>query len=263
MSTETKKLVKALHEGDGEAYVNNTPINRTDLCSAIAELKKIETDKVFGDYSVREEQIDAKLKTKIVRLIGQKPMVNCYLDGKNCRVLWDTGAMASLVDTKWVAQNFPDKELYSVDEFLEGSTLQVKAANATIIPYSGVLVLDLSLSRKGPGFGVPFLVTSQDMSEPILGFNVIEHIASDEGLKGQLSSALINTCPEQVASVVSLINDKSMSSDVLDTVKIPYNVTIPAGGVRLLKCKIKVLMNNSQQTINFIPRTNEDDDRCT
>ena len=104
-------------------------------CSAIVDLTKWETDKLHKNYSVREEQVDARCRNKFVNLIGEKPMLNCYLDSENCDALWDTGSMISLVDTKWVRQNFPWKKMHTVNTFLRNDNLQVKAANSTEIPY--------------------------------------------------------------------------------------------------------------------------------
>ena len=124
MSRDSKKLGSASQEGDVQAK-RNTPLDaccvcgsvsggdvviqrcsvchsnkycskecqkkhfpyHTQFCSAIVDLKKLETDKMYKEYSVREEQVDAKSRSKLVSLIGEKPMVKCYLDGKNCEAL--------------------------------------------------------------------------------------------------------------------------------------------------------------------------------
>ena len=223
-------------------------------CSAIVDLKKLETDKWYKNFSVREEQVDAKSRRKFVNLIGEKPVVNCYLDGENCAALWDTGSMISVVDFKWVKKNFPDKTLHSVDNFLQNDNLQVRAANSTEIPYEGVILLEFSLKSDVQGFTVPFLVTSQPINEPILGYNVIENVVKDDVQKSKLSSCLLNTCSAKVETVVSLIQERSKCPDLLDTVKAPETMKIAAGSSLQLKCKVKVLMDKSEQTINFIPR---------
>ena len=144
-------------------------------CSAIASLEKLEKEKLYRNFSVRQCQVDFRTKKKLVRLVGEKPVLSCNLGAKKTKVLWDTGSMVSLVDRKWLALNFPHAEILSVADFLE-EKLEVKAANSTSIDLDGVVVLDFSLGEDGETFTVPFVVTSQDLVEPILGYNVIEHL---------------------------------------------------------------------------------------
>ena len=47
-------------------------------CSAIVDLTKWESDKLYKNYSVGE--VDTRCRNKFVNLIGEKLMVNCYLD---------------------------------------------------------------------------------------------------------------------------------------------------------------------------------------
>ena len=42
-----------------------------------------------------------------------------YLNGKSVNVLWDTGSMMTLVSRKWAKDNFPEKKIHFVSEFLE------------------------------------------------------------------------------------------------------------------------------------------------
>lgn len=111
--SEEKKLVIAVHEGDETATIN-TPIDNnvevccvcsksgvmvcavcksakycskhcqkrhfpyhSKYCSAISDLKEFELKKLYRGHSIREEQMDGKTRTKIVKLIGEKPMLQC------------------------------------------------------------------------------------------------------------------------------------------------------------------------------------------
>ena len=51
------------------------------LCSAVEELEQIELNEKHKNMSVQENQIDMGSKRKVVKLIGQKHMLNCYSDG--------------------------------------------------------------------------------------------------------------------------------------------------------------------------------------
>ena len=87
-------------------------------CSMIVGLEKVETDKLYRGFSVRQKQMDFKTTKKIVNLVGEKPMLKCSLGGKEFQVLWDTGSMISLVDRRWVKENFPEAIVHSVAAFL-------------------------------------------------------------------------------------------------------------------------------------------------
>ena len=68
------------------------------LCGFIQELEKIEQNKRV--FTVREvNQVQAKLKNQLVKLVGEKPFLDCSVGAEECKALWDTGAMVSLVST--------------------------------------------------------------------------------------------------------------------------------------------------------------------
>ena len=103
-------------------------------CSAISQLCQLEINKLFREYTVRQRQVDTKTQAKIVKLVGEKPILSCRLDGKDFDVLWDTGSMISLVGRQWVQKNFPQKEIHSIRDFLEeNEELKVTAANSSDI----------------------------------------------------------------------------------------------------------------------------------
>ena len=126
------------------------------------------------------------MKRKMLKLIGNKPKLNCYLDKKRVELLWDTGSMISLVDRGWLDRHFPDKTIYSVAEFLGEEELKVCAVNSSEIEFDGVALMDFTLKNGEGGFVVPVLVASEEISEPILGYNVIEYLI----LNGNESTAV-------------------------------------------------------------------------
>ena len=233
------------------------------LCLSIEELEQIELNKKHKNMSVRGSQIDTKSKRKIVKLIGHKPMLNCYFDGVRFEALWDTGSMISVVTKTWVKSYFPEKKVYSVNEFFE-ENLQVKAANSTEMVFDGIILLNFSLREDLPGFILPFLITSQDVTEPILGYNVIEHLVVN-GNKEEISlltSCLISTCPSNVEPMIAFIQKRAKVPDFLGDIKVSSTVTIPAGSWSQLKSKVKILTDDDEQTIHFIPKMMENVDDC-
>ena len=75
---------------------------------------------------------------------------------------------------------------------------------------------------------------------------------SDNVQKENLSLCLNNTCPEKVEAVVSLIQERSKMSDLLETIKVSETVKTAAGSVSQIKCKAKISMGHPEQTIHFI-----------
>ena len=140
-------------------------------CCHIPELLKIETDKLYArcvKQSVRQVQFDMPTQRRMVKLVGEKPMLQCYYGGKAVKVLWDTGSMVSMVDRQWLDEHFPGVKIHTVEDFI-GRRLHLQAANATTIKFDGVVILDFSLKEGEEGFMVPVLISSETIENPILG----------------------------------------------------------------------------------------------
>ena len=132
--------------------------------------------RVLSAFSVREEnQVKLKLKNRLVQLVGEKPMLSCTLNGRNSEALWDTGAMVSMVDGYWLEKVDPECEIQSVQSFLEGDNLHLCAANNTNVDVEGVAMLTFGLGHVE--VPVPFLVTKDRLEHPIIGYNLIKHVA--------------------------------------------------------------------------------------
>ena len=108
--------------------------NHDRYCNVIQDLECLEKDKLYRDYTVSEKLTDNKHRRKLVKLVGEKPLINCRLEGTPCKALWDTGSMISLIDRQWLQQNLPKQKIYSVKEFMGNETLNLKAANNTNVP---------------------------------------------------------------------------------------------------------------------------------
>ena len=233
-------------------------------CSMIAELQKIEIQKLYKDFSVRQVQVDFKTKKKMLKLVGEKPMIQCFLGGKKFDLLWDTGSMVSLVDVKWMKNNFPNATIVSVSEFLE-EDLRIRAANETSIQLEGVTVLEFSLGEEGESFLVPMIVTKDDMAEQILGYNVIAHLITDGSQKERsdrlklLESALKSEKQEvSIDALATVIEQKSENPDFLTEVVSSKAVKVPAGHRIKLKCKVKAQSVAKEETVYFEPLLTSD-----
>ena len=236
-------------------------------CSAISDLYELEVNKLYRDFSVRQQQVDVKTQTKLVKLVGEKPMLRCRLDGKVVEMLWDTGSMISLVGRKWVKRNFPQKKIYSVREFLEEKEeLKVTAANSSEVNVDGVILFYFSVGEGEDGFVIPVLVSSEEVVQPILGYNVIEHLI----LKGsrdqqvELESSLQRNKSEfKVNSLATLVQGRAANPDYLSDIKAQSTVRVPAGRKVQIKCRVKTACDDTEQTVYFSPCISESDEELT
>ena len=230
-------------------------------CAAIASLEEVEKEKLYRWFSLRQCQVDFRTKKKLMRLVGEKPVVKCKLGDKEADVLWDTGSMVSLVDRKWLAKNFPDAEIISVSEFLE-EKLELRAANSTSIALDGVVVLDFSLVEGSESVRVPFVVTSQNLLEPILGYNVIEHLLLEGKMDQRTEFGRSLSCPDgkvvSVDALAAVMEEKAGNRDFLAEVKSPKTVSIPAGCHVRVKCRVKAQSDEREQTVYFSPLLSPD-----
>ena len=147
-----------------------------ELCDNIMKLEEMEAQKrILSTFSVREQnQVRAKVKDRLIQLVGEKPVLNCQINGNDIDALWDTGSMIAMGEEDWVKEIAPEAKIMTVEEFLEGDSLHLYAANNTKVDVVGVVELEIALGSYK--VLVPFLVTRQKLNSPIIGYNVIKHL---------------------------------------------------------------------------------------
>ena len=137
------------------------------LCDYIVELETLLTDQVSAKlHFISKSSLSAKEEVKLVKLVGRKCTVDCYLNGKKTKVLWDTGAEVALISRSWLERNFPDEELKDVSELL-GHQLFLKVANNSNLNYLGYVEIVFKLSEDAEPLKVPFLVTEDEVSSGV------------------------------------------------------------------------------------------------
>ena len=98
------------------------------------------------DYSVREkETLPIKLRNNLVKVVGEIPLINCYLNDVKIKGLWDTGSMISLLGKKWLDEKFPSVVTLSLEQFLGVSGLNLRAANNTVLDVESVALIGFAL----------------------------------------------------------------------------------------------------------------------
>ena len=168
-----------------------------------------------------------------MKLIGDKCLIRCSLQGTNMRALLDTGAQVSIISKSILAENFPEEEIHDVSELLGNDTaLDLKTANGSALPYSGYVVLSFSLQEgTSNDLKVPMLVTNTDIDNVIIGYNVLEEIInshSDNSLDfmAYLKTSLSKVSDEDVIAFVDIVKETKNESPL--TVKTSKNPLINA-----------------------------------
>ena len=107
--------------------------------------------------------------SKLVKLVGNRPLVNYSLNDKMFEGLWDTGSMISLISKTWLDFEFPKQTVYPIESFIgagEGE-FSLKAANNSEIDIEGIVLFDFGISNHDEKFTVPFIVTNQNIDNAI------------------------------------------------------------------------------------------------
>ena len=208
---------------------------------AIHVLEEREKNGKIGDSCEIRKPVNSKLQRQLVRLIGTKPLFKCMLDGIESRVLWDTGSQVSVVDMAWLSVFAPDVELLPISDFLENNeNVEFLAANNTVVPMLGAVVLEFSMGQKK--FPVPFVVTSGSLANPIIGFNVMTHaICSGDAdtVVTSLKEAMGDVAVGTINVMVGLISDNFEDTDCVGLLRASKDVVIPPQGVVRLRCRVK------------------------
>ena len=110
-----------------------------------------------------------------------------------------------MVNGDWLWTNHPTLPIMSVMDFLEGDDLHLCTANNTRIAVEGIAIMVVEIGNVS--IAVPFVVSSDDLAQPIIGYNLIKQFVK---LAGNESSTLLQlSCPSLTHSkahtVVNLI----------------------------------------------------------
>ena len=229
----------------------------SQFCKAISALEEIQLSKQKEYQVTNKEPIPAKTKHYLVKLVGDRPIIKCFLDNKTCFALWDTGSMISLISKTWLHKNFGNVYIHSLQDFTGDDSFILKAANNTDVPIEGVVLLEFSLEKDNKNmFIIPFLVTLEEIRNPVLGYNTIEHLVLN--FKGNNLPSLLKNCLPKISLIetekfINLIEHNSKMPDFLGEVKVCQNSFIPANSFVYIKCKSKFLFDEQEKAVLFSP----------
>ena len=140
------------------------------------------------------------------------------------------------------------------------------AANGTEIPYKGWAELDFRIPNNQSDINVikvPFLVTAESIDMPIIGFNVIKKIVSNDStdnpdFESCFSKMFVNAKPKNAEALISLIRTIT-TEDKLGSVKTSKrDCVIPKNKTVEVPCRANLSLNEKQTPVIFEPHVNPD-----
>ena len=155
--------------------------------------------------SLKTEPLSMSQAQSMAKLVGPKPLINCHLNEKPYRCLFDTGSMVSVVSSTWVKTEFLSTRIVP----LKSDLLTVKVANNSPLSLAGVVFLNFSLPNSRIAISCPFLV-AETLSECIVGTNLIKCLYNN--LSKTEFSAEISSAVGVLLEDTAVINAMEMES---------------------------------------------------
>ena len=145
------------------------------LCTAIKNIS-LPTERGLGDSAdenVFMSHLTTSQQSTVAKLVREKCHVRCELNGMETNVLRDTGAQVSIIPERVIREKFPNLQIKHISELLGiGANLKLEAPNGTRIRYSGWVGINFKLlDNTANEISVPFFVTREELSIPIIGYN--------------------------------------------------------------------------------------------
>ena len=197
-----------------------------------------------------------KQSSQIAKLVGNQCTNTCELNGNFVEVLWDTGAQVSIISQKYLNSRFPGIKLRNISELID-CELDLTAANGTNIPYKGFFELTFKLKSEQDAIVVPFLVTTDDISLPIIGYNVIELCVKSGMTSPDLACVFASLSHKNVNSLYDFIE----ANDDTDFCTVRTNKNqylVKRGQCSPISCRINHGPIDSEIPVIFEPYENPD-----
>ena len=218
----------------------------------------LEQEKLHQVYSNAVKSTDLK----IAKLIGKRCSVSCLLEGKESDGLWDTGSQPGLVGFNWLKQHFPDAPIRDVSELLDpDENLVLTAANNEELDFLGYAELKFQISHSSEPIVVPFLVTKENIDQPIIGTNIMTEVLKTkdkEQMMELLEGALTDVKKRDVLGVVNVIQGQSKTADERPVVVGKNDVVVPKGQSVKVQCRTDFRGIEAGTPVLFQPSRNFD-----
>lgn len=189
--------------------------------------------------------------------------MKCSIAGYAVTALLDTGANVSLLDRAWKNKYLPGQDVRPLSELLD-DPLNVSAVTGDDIPYDGWVEVVVNLQGNDDpdlSIRVPFLVSRLELDRPLIGFNVIQVLVKNNESRPKfmpILSALLAGAMEiddtSVETIVNLIQTHKVPKEEHAAVKVGFKeVTISAGHVAYIKCRVPANINSPEPLVLFEP----------
>ena len=221
-----------------------------DLCSMIQQLEAhlknvavqkeaLEKEKERDKFVFRSEAVSADMR--IAKLIGKRCTVTGLLNEKSVEALWDTGSQPSLVGQQWLQTHFPEAVIRNVSELLDpDENLVLMAANNEELDFVGYVELVFQISQSSVPVRVPFLVTKEEILQPIIGTSVMKEVVEADGSQEMvkfLMDALQDVKKKDVVGLVNVIQKQSVAQEERSVSVGHKDVVVPKGQSVKVRCK--------------------------
>ena len=197
-----------------------------------------------------------KRSSKLAKLVGNRCTIKCKLNALSVEALWDTGAQDSILLEQFLRRRFPGTKLRNISELID-CKLDLTAANGTCIPYKGFVELEFRLKDEQDPILVPFLVTSDDISLPLVGYNVIELCIKSGMTNPELACVFPCVSLNDVNNLRDIIED-NVDTDLCAVRTNTKDCLIKSAQCSQISCRINHGPIDSEIPVLFEPEENEE-----
>ena len=197
-----------------------------------------------------------KQSSKLAKLVGNRCTIKCKLNALSVEALWDTGAQVSILSEQFLSRRFPGTKLRNISELID-CKLDLTAANGTRIPYKGFVELEFRLKDEQDPILVPFLVTSDDISLPLVGYNVIELCIKSGMTNPELACVFPRASFNDVNNLRDIIED-NVDTDLCAVRTNKKDCLIKSGQCSQISCRVNHGPIDSEIPVLFEPEENEE-----
>ena len=225
------------------------------LCKAIEVLDSQHSERV-RNAGIYTSHLTPREHERVVKLVGGRCLLKCALENVDTKLLYDTGALVSILSKSWLKENQIDVPIQNISELLDEDELIVKTAMDTDIPYVGWCLIKFQLSSWSDDIflQVPFLVTDKCLANPLLGFNVIEHIINNptvykfdchEDLVSEITAAMPEVKTQNVEAFVNFLQTPSQTE--ICNVKVTRNLFLFLQEQMSVLSVVQILVQSNQK----------------
>ena len=211
------------------------------ICDSIVMLTKTEQERkrTAGMYGAN---LSMKEQTQMARLIGSKCNINCNLESVPTVALLDTGAQVCMINVNQLKKEYK-AEIQSLSTILdEPDHLEVQWGSRQSIPFVGWANMTFTVREEEDcaEIQVPFLVTTEEIPNPIIGFNVVRAlmVSGNEQSVIKLLKAALDKDTETAQSIYNIMIKEP--EEVIPVRVKGNNINIPAGRMVMVPCKANV-----------------------